>query len=80
MPLAVSHRPTMPAQETRTLRWYATGMPIKPLARRLGISPQTARQYVRRVRENHTEANRPALAKLDLYDRAVEDGHLPSPP
>jgi two-component system, NarL family, nitrate/nitrite response regulator NarL len=61
------------------LRLYATGMPIKPVARRLGISPETARQYVRSVREKYAEANRTAPTKLDLYHRAVEDGHLPSP-
>ena len=73
-------RPTLSAQETRTLRLYATGMPIKSVARRLGISPETARQYVRRVREKYSQAHRAAPTKLDLYHRAVEDGHLPSPP
>jgi DNA-binding NarL/FixJ family response regulator len=73
-------RPALSAQETRTLRLYATGMPIKSVARRLGISEETAKQYVRRVREKYTQANRAAPTKVDLYHRAVEDGHLPSPP
>jgi DNA-binding NarL/FixJ family response regulator len=73
-------RPALSAQETRTLRLYATGMPIKSVARRLGISEETAKQYVRRVREKYLAANRAAPTKLDLYYRAVEDGHLPSPP
>jgi len=73
-------RPSLSAQETRTLRLYATGMPIKSVARRLGISEETARQYVRRVREKYALASRAAPTKLDLYYRAVEDGHLPSPP
>ena len=73
-------RPSLSAQETRTLRLYATGMPIKSVARRLGISEETAKQYVRRVREKYALANRAAPTKLDLYHRAVEDGHLPSPP
>jgi len=73
-------RPALSAQETRTLRLYATGMPIKSVARRLGISEETARQYVRRVREKYAAANRAAPTKVDLYHRAVEDGHLPSPP
>jgi len=73
-------RPALSAQETRTLRLYATGMPIKSVARRLGISEETAKQYVRRVREKYTAANRAAPTKVDLYHRAVEDGHLPSPP
>jgi DNA-binding NarL/FixJ family response regulator len=73
-------RPALSAQETRTLRLYATGMPMKLVARRLGISEETAKQYVRRVREKYAVANRAAPTKLDLYYRAVEDGHLPSPP
>ena len=73
-------RPALSAQETRTLRLYATGMPIKSVARRLSISEETAKQYVRRVREKYAQANRAAPTKLDLYYRAVEDGHLPSPP
>jgi two-component system nitrate/nitrite response regulator NarL len=73
-------RPALSAQETRTLRLYATGMPMKLVARRLGISEETAKQYIRRVREKYALANRAAPTKLDLYYRAVEDGHLPSPP
>lgn len=75
-----SDRPVLSAQETRTLQLYATGMPVKSVARRLGIGPETARQYIRRVREKYAQANRAAPTKVDLYHRAVEDGHLPSPP
>jgi DNA-binding NarL/FixJ family response regulator len=73
-------RPALSAQETRTLRLYATGLPIKSVARRLGIGEETAKQYVRRVREKYAQANRAAPTKVELYHRAVEDGHLPSPP
>ena len=72
-------RPALSAQDTRTLRWYATGMPIKPVARRLGISPRWPGNTCG-IREKYAEANRPAPTKPDLYHRAVEDGHLPSPP
>ncbi len=73
-------RPALSAQEARTLQLYATGLPIKSVARRLGIGQETARQYIRRVREKYVAANRAAPTKVDLYHRAVEDGHLPSPP
>jgi DNA-binding NarL/FixJ family response regulator len=73
-------RPELSPQETRTLQLYATGLPIKSVARRLGISEETAKQYVQRVRIKYAQANRAAPSKLDLYHRAVEDGHLPSPP
>lgn len=72
-------RPALSAQETRALRFYATGMPMKLVARRMCISEETAKQYVGRVREKYARAGRAAPTKLDLYYRAVEDGHLPSP-
>jgi len=44
------------------------------------ISEETAKQYVGRVREKYARAGRAAPTKLDLYYRAVEDGHLPPIP
>ncbi len=73
-------RPSLSAQETRALRLYATGMPMKSVARRMSISEETAKQYVGRVREKYSRAGRAAPTKLDLYYRAVEDGHLPPLP
>ena len=73
-------RPSFSAQETRALRLYATGMPMKSVARRMCISEETAKQYVGRVREKYARAGRAAPTKLDLYYRAVEDGHLPPHP
>jgi two-component system, NarL family, nitrate/nitrite response regulator NarL len=73
-------RPDLSPQETRALRLYATGMPMKSVARRMGISEETAKQYVGRVREKYARAGRAAPTKLDLYYRAVEDGHLPPLP
>ncbi len=73
-------RPDLSPQETRALRLYATGMPMKSVARRMTISEETAKQYVGRVREKYLRAGRAAPTKLDLYYRAVEDGHLPPLP
>jgi DNA-binding NarL/FixJ family response regulator len=73
-------RPQLSPQETRALRLYATGMPMKSVAKRMTISEETAKQYVGRVREKYARAGRAAPTKLDLYYRAVEDGHLPSIP
>jgi two-component system, NarL family, nitrate/nitrite response regulator NarL len=73
-------RPDLSAQETRALRLYATGLPMKSVARRMCISEETAKQYVGRVREKYSRAGRAAPTKLELYYRAVEDGHLPPHP
>jgi hypothetical protein len=46
----------------------------------MNISEETSKQYVGRAREKYARAGRPAPTKLDLYYRAVEDGHLPPRP
>jgi two-component system, NarL family, nitrate/nitrite response regulator NarL len=73
-------RPVLSHQERRALQLYATGMPMKSVARKMTISDETVKQYLVRVREKYARAGRAAPTKLDLYYRAVEDGHLPPPP
>jgi two-component system, NarL family, nitrate/nitrite response regulator NarL len=73
-------RPVLSQQETRALQLYATGMPLKSVARKMTISDETVKQYLGRVREKYARAGRAAPTKLELYHRAVEDGHLPPPP
>ena len=72
--------PTLSPQERRTLQLYATGMPMKAVARKMAIGEDTAKQYLGRVREKYSNAGRAAPTKLELYYRAVEDGYLPPPP
>jgi DNA-binding NarL/FixJ family response regulator len=73
-------RPALSHQEKRALQLYATGMPLKSVARKMTISDETVKQYLGRVREKYARAGRAAPTKLELYYRAVEDGHLPPPP
>jgi two-component system, NarL family, nitrate/nitrite response regulator NarL len=73
-------RPALSQQETRALQLYATGMPMKSVAREMTISDETVKQYLGRVREKYARSGRAAPTKLELYHRAVEDGHLPPPP
>jgi DNA-binding NarL/FixJ family response regulator len=70
-------RPTLSVQELRTLQMYAGGMPLKSVALRLRISEGAVKSYVDRIREKYQRAGRDAPTKIDLYRRAVEDGHLP---
>ena len=53
-------RPALSPQETRALQLYATGMPLKSVARRMAISEETVKQYVSRVREKYARAGRSA--------------------
>ena len=73
-------RPTLSQQERRALQLYATGMPMKSVAKLMAISEETVKQYLGRVRKKYSVAGRDAPTKLELYHRAVEDGHLPPPP
>lgn len=73
-------RPVLSPQETRALQLYATGMPMKSVARRMALGEETVKQYVGRVREKYARAGRAAPTKVELYHRAVEDGHLPPHP
>jgi len=70
-------RPVLSQQETRVLQLYATGLPMKSVARKLDISEETAKQYLGRVRHKYGRAGRSAPTKIELYYRAVEDGHIP---
>jgi DNA-binding NarL/FixJ family response regulator len=73
-------RPALSNQETRALQLYATGLPAKSVARKMGISEETVKQYLGRVRDKYSRAGRAAHTKMELYYRAVEDGHLPPTP
>lgn len=74
-------RPSLSLQETESLRLYASGLRMTDVARRLGVKPSTAKGYLDRVRAKYDDAGRAARTKLDLRERALEDGILrPSPP
>lgn len=71
-----AERPRLSRQELRTLQWYAGGLPMKSVARRLDVSEGAVKSYVDRIREKYEKAGREAPTKVDLYRRAVEDGYL----
>jgi DNA-binding NarL/FixJ family response regulator len=64
------------AREREVLRLYATGLPLKIVADRLGIAYSTAKENITRVRVKYVDVGRPAPTKVDLLRRAVEDGIL----
>jgi len=71
--------PDLAPRESEALSLYATGLPLKSVARRMRLSEDTVKEYLDRVRRKYTRAGRPAYTKVDLYQRAVEDGYLPPP-
>ncbi len=66
--------PQLSSQERRTLVLYASGMPLKSVATRLGVSSETAKSYLERVRAKYEACGREARSKVELRKRAEEDG------
>lgn len=64
-------------QEKRALVLYASGLTLDVVARRMGITPSTVKQYVDRVRDKYTAAGIAARTKVDLYRVAQSEGLLP---
>ncbi|MBC7724925.1 MAG: response regulator transcription factor [Burkholderiaceae bacterium] len=69
-------RPKLSAGETAALKLYVSGLSTTEVAGRMNVQYETAKTYLRRVREKYARANRPASKKADLIRRAAEDGHL----
>lgn len=75
--VAGDRAPALAPREDEVLRLYAAGLPMKSVARRLGVGEETVKEYLTRIRRKYLDAGRPARTKTDLYIRAVEDGLLP---
>jgi DNA-binding NarL/FixJ family response regulator len=79
-PHASGHAGALPvhlsAAEEKALRYYAQGLSTAEVSRRMEIGYETAKTYLRRVREKYAKAGRPASRKAELIRRAAEDGYL----
>jgi DNA-binding NarL/FixJ family response regulator len=69
-------KPKLSAGEADALTLYASGLSTPQVAERMNVQYETAKTYLRRVREKYAKANRPASKKVDLIRRAAEDGYL----
>ncbi|MEI6622957.1 MAG: response regulator transcription factor [Actinomycetes bacterium] len=61
-------------QERRVLVMYASGMKIATVAHRLGISPHTVKEYLKRIRGKFADAGRSVITQTDLLREARRDG------
>ena len=74
---ATAHdQPKLSPGEAEALRLYATGYSTAEVAARMNVQYETAKTYLRRVREKYARVGRPASKKADLIRRAAEDGYL----
>lgn len=72
----VMPRPDLSPQESVALQLYASGLKMDSVARRMNVSPHTAKEYIDRVRAKYGAVGRSARTKTELYMRANEDGLL----
>jgi two-component system uhpT operon response regulator UhpA len=68
--------PRLSAQERRVMALYGAGQPVKAVAFQLGISEETAKSYLKRIREKYRIAGFDVGTKVGLRKRAIEDGIL----
>ncbi|MCU1406307.1 MAG: DNA-binding response regulator [Glaciihabitans sp.] len=68
--------PKLSAQERRVMALYGGGEPVKAVAFQLGISEETAKSYLKRIREKYRIAGIDVGTKVALRKRAIQDGIL----
>ncbi len=78
LPSGASHiaRPHLSDGERIALSLYADGKTTGQVAREMGVQYETAKTYLRRVREKYGKVGRPTSSRADLIRRAAEDGYL----
>jgi len=64
-------------QERRAMVLYASGLKMRAVARHMGVSESTAREYGRRLRAKYEKAGAPLPSKTELYRMAQREGILP---
>ena len=72
----VGGSPKLSAQERRVMALYGGGEPVKAVAFQLGISEETAKSYLKRIREKYRIAGINVGTKVALRKRAIADGIL----
>ncbi|WP_437582338.1 response regulator [Paramicrobacterium sp. CJ85] len=66
--------PRLSAQERRVMALYAGGEPVKSVAYELGISEETAKSYLKRIREKYRNMGIDVGTKVALRKQAISDG------
>lgn len=69
-------RPALSEGESEALRLYADGWTTSEVAAMMNVKYETAKTYLRRVREKYGKVGRPTSTRSDLTRRAAEDGYL----
>ncbi|SER41187.1 response regulator transcription factor [Actinokineospora terrae] len=70
----LTEAPHLSVQERTALLLWFQSMSKASVARRMGLSEATVRQYIDRARVKYAKIGRPAPTKTALLARAIEDG------
>ncbi|WP_082481310.1 DNA-binding response regulator [Rathayibacter sp. Leaf299] len=74
--VAAQQRPRLSAGELEALRLYVSGSSTPEVAAKMNVQFETAKTYLRRVRQKYARVGRPASRRAELIRRAAEDGFL----
>ena len=74
--ISEADRPRLSMSEQEALVLYARGSSTKGVAADMNVQYETAKTFLRRVREKYARAGRPASKRSELVRRAAEDGYL----
>jgi DNA-binding NarL/FixJ family response regulator len=79
LPVGDPHPVNLTPRETEVLRLYATGMRYAEVATSLEppVSVESVKTYLSRIRKRYADAHRPAATRMELRQRALEEGLLP---
>jgi DNA-binding NarL/FixJ family response regulator len=72
----VGGAPKLSLQERRVVALYGGGESLKGLSQQLGITEETAKSYLKRIREKYRIAGFDVGTKVALRKRAIQDGIL----
>jgi len=72
-PAGLPTRPPLSEREHAVLMAYISGLTLESTARSLGISTETAKTYLKRVKAKYRDAGLPVYTKLDLAERVRAD-------
>ncbi|MEO7349538.1 MAG: response regulator transcription factor [Terrimesophilobacter sp.] len=68
--------PKLSPGEEEALKLYVSGLSTNEVAEKMNVQYETAKTYLRRVREKYAKVGRSASKKAELIRRAAEDGYL----
>lgn len=69
-------RPRLTDREIEVLKLLFEGLVTKQVARRLGLAESTVKEHLKRIRSKYAALGRSARTRVELVQRAVEDGYL----